>query len=64
MKAIKNETELEGVRNAHIRDGVAMVKWMYWLEQNITEGTHTEITVAEKLAEFRQLGQTLSRAEF
>jgi Xaa-Pro aminopeptidase len=64
MKAIKNETELAGFRKAHTRDGVAMVKWMYWLDHHITEGTHTEITVADKLAECRSLGKYFQGLSF
>ena len=64
LKAIKNETELEGIRKAHIRDGVAMVKWMYWLDHHVTKGTHTEITVADKLAEFRSLGEYFQGLSF
>ena len=54
LKAVKNETELQGVRHAHIRDGAAMVKWLYWLENNINTGKHTEITLADKLEAFRR----------
>jgi Xaa-Pro aminopeptidase len=53
LKAVKNETELDGIRNAHIRDGAAVVKWMYWLDHQKMEGQHTEITLADKLTEFR-----------
>jgi Xaa-Pro aminopeptidase len=34
MKAQKNETELEGFRKVMVRDGVAMVKFLYWLTHN------------------------------
>ena len=64
MKAIKNETELGGIRKAHTRDGVAMVKWLYWLDHHLTEGSHTEITIADKLAEFRRLGQYFQGLSF
>lgn len=53
MKACKNETELTGFRSAHIRDGVAMVKWLHWLEKAVHEN-HTEVTVADKLEQFRR----------
>jgi Xaa-Pro aminopeptidase len=56
LKAVKNEVELEGLRQAHVRDGVAMVKWMSWLDQQSAEIEHTEITIAEKLSEFRSQG--------
>ena len=53
MKARKNETELDGIRKAHIRDGVAVVKWMHWLDQQIGKFDHTEITLADQLERFR-----------
>lgn len=57
LKAIKNSTELAGIKNAHIRDGVAMVRWLYWLDQQSPLTAHTEITIAEKLAELRSSGE-------
>ena len=53
LKSIKNETQLAGTREAMIRDGVALVRFFRWLEKNIDSGKVTEITVAEKLREFR-----------
>lgn len=35
FKAIKNETEIKATKNAHIKDGVAMTKFMYWLKNNV-----------------------------
>ena len=35
FKSIKNEIELENIRNSHIKDGVAFIKFMYWLKNNI-----------------------------
>lgn len=54
MKARKNNIELEGFRNAHIRDGVAMVKFLHWLEKEIPKGNVTELRAEEKLEEFRR----------
>ena len=53
FKAIKNETELQGFKNCHIRDGAAMVKFLHWLEKTVPEGGVTEISAAEKLESFR-----------
>ena len=39
FKAIKNETEIQGMKEAHLADGVAMEKFLYWLEVNVTEGS-------------------------
>ncbi|MCH5329053.1 MAG: aminopeptidase P family protein [Coprobacter sp.] len=52
-KSIKNETEIAGFRAAMIRDGQALVRFFRWLEQEVPTGKVTEITVAEKLREFR-----------
>ena len=51
-KAVKNATELKGMRNAHLRDGVALSKFIYWLSKNYKEKTEAE--VAEKLLSFRK----------
>lgn len=51
-RAMKNETELEGARNAHIRDGVAMVKFLSWLDVQKPD-TITEIDAAKKLEAIR-----------
>ena len=53
MKSIKNETELSGFRNAMVKDGVALVRFYMWLEKAIPEGNVTEVTIEEKLTEFR-----------
>ncbi|MBR6321682.1 MAG: aminopeptidase P family N-terminal domain-containing protein, partial [Lachnospiraceae bacterium] len=54
MKAVKNETELKNIRAAHIKDGIAMVKWLYWLKNSIENDLLTEISVSDKLEEFRR----------
>lgn len=54
MKAMKNETELKNIINAHIKDGVAVTKFMYWLKKNIGKTEITEISAAEKLNSFRK----------
>lgn len=53
MRAIKNETELANIRNAHIKDGVACTKFAYWLKTNIGKEKITEWSAAEKLQQFR-----------
>jgi Xaa-Pro aminopeptidase len=53
MKAIKNRKEIEGLRACHIRDGVAMAKFLYWLDKSIDKEVVTEISAAEKLEGFR-----------
>ena len=52
-KAIKNAAEIEGAREAHRRDGAALVKFFTWLDTAMKEAPPTEIGASEKLAEFR-----------
>ncbi len=54
MKSIKNETEIVCTRNAHIKDGVAMVKFIHWLYNTVGKETLTEYGAAEKLEAFRR----------
>ncbi|TVQ09534.1 MAG: aminopeptidase P family protein [Bacteroidetes bacterium] len=54
LKACKDETEIKHIRNALVKDGVALVKFFRWLEENVEKGEITEITLDEKLTEFRQ----------
>ena len=50
MKAVKTEAEQEGFRKAMVRDGVAMVRFLKWLEENPQQ---TEVSVADKLEALR-----------
>ncbi|XP_013109085.1 xaa-Pro aminopeptidase ApepP isoform X1 [Stomoxys calcitrans] len=53
-KAIKNNIEIEGFVNCHIRDGVALCQYFAWLEQMVANKQHVdEISGADKLEEFR-----------
>ncbi len=49
MKAMKNATEIENTRKAHIKDGVAFTKFMYWLKKNIGKMEITEISASDYL---------------
>lgn len=53
MKAIKNETELKNTRVAHLRDGVAITKFMYWLKTNVGKIDMNEYTVSRYLDSLR-----------
>lgn len=53
MKAIKTESELKSIRETMVKDGVALGKFLYWLEKNKGMGI-TEFEVSEKLLEFRK----------
>ena len=52
-KAVKNPVEVANMKKAHIRDGVAVTRWIYWLKQNVGKTEITEISAAAKLEEFR-----------
>ena len=54
MKAIKNDVELDNLRRAHVKDGVAVTRLMYWLKQNVGKIPMTEISVSDKLLALRQ----------
>lgn len=53
MKSIKNKVEIDGTKNALIRDGVAMTNFLYWLDSNIGKIEMSEVSIAEKLRTFR-----------
>ena len=53
MKAIKNATEIEGSRQAHLRDGVAVTRFLAWFAREAPKGNLTEIDAALKLEECR-----------
>lgn len=54
-KAVKNETELEGMRACHLRDGAALIEYFAWLEDQLTvqKVVIDEVTAADKLEELR-----------
>ena len=61
MKTVKNSTEIAGFRQAMLKDGIAMVKFLYWLDKQLAEGEAlTEMSVSEELASLRA-EQTLFR---
>ncbi|MFH1017227.1 MAG: aminopeptidase P family protein [Pseudomonadota bacterium] len=57
MKARKNPTEIRGMKKAHVRDGVAMVRFLYWLAENVPSGSVTELSAETILENFRRQGE-------
>lgn len=53
LKAIRNEQEIKGVHTAMIRDGIALIHFLHWLETAILSGQESEISIDKKLHEFR-----------
>jgi len=63
-KAIKNDTELDGTRAAHRRDGAALTRFLAWLAATAPDGGVSEIGAVEKLAEMRGGGEHFRQLSF
>ena len=63
-RATKNETEIEGARSAHIRDGVAVTQFLHWIDTEAQNGDVDEITAAKKLESFRRTSDQLRDISF
>jgi Xaa-Pro aminopeptidase len=53
LKAVKNDTEISGIHQAMKRDGVAMVRFLKWIKEAVQQGSESEISISNKLYEFR-----------
>ena len=53
MRAVKNEVEISSIKNAMRKDGVALIRFMIWLEENWPKGMFDEVDIADKLADYR-----------
>ncbi|BBF43197.1 Xaa-Pro aminopeptidase [Lachnospiraceae bacterium KM106-2] len=63
-KAIKNPVEQDNLKKAHIKDGVAVTKFMYWLKTNIGKIAMTEVTASDYLEECRKAGEGFTQLSF
>ncbi|OYV44256.1 MAG: X-Pro aminopeptidase [Acidocella sp. 20-57-95] len=63
-RACKNETEQAGTRAAHLRDGVAMARFLAWFAQAAPRGSETEISAASKLLACRAMGDNFKGESF
>jgi Xaa-Pro aminopeptidase len=63
-RACKNEIELGGARNAHLRDGVALTKFLAWLAAEAPKGGVTELSATDKLEECRRGGNLYQGPSF
>lgn len=54
MKAVKNEAEIRGMKQAMVQDGVALVKWIRWMREAVPRGGETELSVDRKLTSLRR----------
>lgn len=64
MKAVKNRTEMENLRIAHLKDGIAVTRFMYWLKQNVGKISMTEISAAEYLEKLRRKAEDFIEPSF
>lgn len=64
LKAIKNEVEIKNFEKCQIRDGVAMVKFLYWLDENLGKEKITEISASDKLEQIRSEGENYVSLSF
>ncbi len=63
LKAIKNKTEIKNMTNAHISDGVALTKFLFWIKK-INKKKITEVEAAKKLENFRKLNKNFLYPSF
>jgi Xaa-Pro aminopeptidase len=64
-KACKNTVEQEGMRQAHIRDAVAEIRFLAWLDAEVEAGRlHDEAALSDKLLSWRQLGENFHECSF
>ncbi len=63
LKAIKNKTEIKNMINAHILDGVALTKFLFWIKK-INKKKITEVQAAKKLENFRKLNKNFLYPSF
>ncbi len=63
LKAIKNKTEINNMVNAHILDGVALTKFIFWIKE-INKNKITEVEAAKKLERFRKMSKSFLYPSF
>ena len=64
LKAIKNEKEIKNIKNAHIYDGIALTKYLFWLKKNFMKKGITEISASKKLFMFRKKNKKFKFSSF
>ena len=64
MKAMKNDVELENIKEAHIKDGIAITKFMYWIKTRYNKEDITELSSADKLTSLRAAQEGYIRDSF
>ena len=64
LRAIKTEAERQAIREAHIRDAVALTKFLKWIDDEAPSGQLTELSVEKQLLSFRQEGASFADTSF
>jgi len=64
LKAVKNDTEIQGTRTAHLRDAVALARFLAWIDREAPKGALTEIDTVEALETFRRATGALRDVSF
>jgi Xaa-Pro aminopeptidase len=64
FKAAKGKQEIENIKKAHIYDGVALTKYLFWLKKNFNKKTITEISASRKLFNFRKKNKNFQFLSF
>ena len=64
LKAIKGKNEIENIKKAHIYDGVALTKYLFWLKKNFYKKDVTEISGSQKLLKLRKKHKTFKFLSF
>ncbi|MEG1301893.1 MAG: aminopeptidase P family N-terminal domain-containing protein, partial [Erysipelotrichaceae bacterium] len=64
LKAIKNDVEIANMENSQVRDGVAMVKFSKWLQENVGKKEITELSASDELLGFRAEGENFKGESF
>jgi len=64
LKAIKNQVEIESLKNCQLKDGVAMVRFIKWIKENVGKENITELTLTDKLLGFRSKGDLFVEESF
>ncbi len=64
MKAVKTDAEIKGMKKAHVKDGLAVTRFMHWIKNAVGKETITELSAAEKLEEYRKQQEGYSQPSF
>ena len=64
LKSIKTKKEIENIKKAHVYDGAALTKYLFWLKKNFLTKRITEISAAQKLFNFRKKNKNFKFLSF